>query len=76
MPRPRTAPDTKLGVTLVERRGERTLKEAANEAGIEESTFSRAERGVGRPTYETAVKLAAWLGWTTDQVMEAATMPA
>lgn len=33
------------------------------------------ERGTHRPSYDTAKKLAAWLGWTTDQVMEAAGRP-
>jgi hypothetical protein len=38
--------------------------------------LARLERGTHRPTYDTAVKLAAWLGWTTDQVMQAAAQPA
>jgi DNA-binding XRE family transcriptional regulator len=49
---------------------------AAAATGITQATMSRIERGTSRPTYDTAVKLAAWLGWTTDQVMEAAGRPA
>lgn len=39
-------------------------------------TLSRLERGTHRPSYDTAVKLARWLGWTVEQVMEAASAPA
>lgn len=44
--------------------------------GIPETTLSRVERGAGRPSYETARALAAWLGWSLERVLEAAESPA
>ena len=35
-------------------------------------TFSYLERGLHRPTADTALKLARWLGWSVERVMEAA----
>lgn len=75
MPRPRLPPTSALGTALVERRGEASLDACAEALGIRYTTLSRLERGTHRPSYATAVKLAAWLGWTTDQVMEAASTP-
>ena len=49
---------------------------AAMEAGIPASTFYRIERGTHRPSYNTARALARWLGWTVEQVMDAAEQPA
>lgn len=53
-----------------------TGDQAADELEIYRNTYYRLERGTHRPSYDTAKKLAAWLGWTTDQVMEAAGRPA
>lgn len=76
MPRPRSAASTALGLAMVEARGDRTLLGVGPEVGVTYATLSRLERGTHRPSYDTAVKLAAWLGWTTDQVMAAASTPA
>lgn len=76
MPRPPPTPSTALGVALQERRAGRTSAEVAPAIGVDSSTLLRFERGANRPTYDTAVKLAAWLGWTVEQVMAAAVAPA
>lgn len=49
--------------------------ELASLVGVAETTISHQERGTHRPSYDTAVKLARWLGWTVEQVMEAAAQP-
>ena len=72
MPRPALPPGSLLGRAIRDRRGLTTQAEAAIELGIVPLTLSRIERGTHRPSYDTAVKLAAWLGWTVEQVMEAA----
>jgi plasmid maintenance system antidote protein VapI len=76
MARPPPQPGSLLGATLQSRRAGRPSTEVAPEIGVTHTTWLRLERGTNRPTYDTAVKLAAWLGWTTDQVMEAAARPA
>lgn len=58
------------------RRSGRVGDEVAEELGLERGTYYRLERGTHQPSYDTAKKLATWLGWTTDQVMEAAKAPA
>lgn len=42
------------------------LRFAAKEAGVSPSTFSRAERDVGKVDIESACKLARWLGLGLD----------
>jgi len=59
-----------------ERRAGRDLRTISTDLAVAESSLSRLERGVHRPSYDTAVKLAAWLGWTVERVMTAATEPA
>ena len=54
------------------RRDGSTGEEAAEILGVFRNTYYRLERGTHRPSFDTARKLAAWLGWTTDQVMDAA----
>ena len=76
MPRPRSAPVTALGAALVERRAGVALDVTAEELGLTHTTLSRLERGTNRPSADTARALARWLGWTTDQVLEAADQPA
>lgn len=76
MPRPLLPASTALGIAIRSRRGVLEQQDAALAIGLPRTTLSRVERGTHRPTYDTAVKLAAWLGWTTDQVMEAAGRPA
>lgn len=65
-------PMTVLGTALRARRGEQSQREAAAEIGLTQPTFTRLERGSHTPSYPTAVALARWLGWTVEQVMEAA----
>lgn len=76
MPRPTPPPTTALAVALRARRGDQSQEEGSEVAGLPRGTLSRLERGTHRPTYDTAVKLAAWLGWTVEQVMDAASHPA
>jgi DNA-binding XRE family transcriptional regulator len=76
MPRPLLPASTALGVAIRDRRGVIEQQDAALAIGLPRTTLSRVERGTHTPNYATAVKLAAWLGWTTDQVMEAAARPA
>lgn len=77
MPRGRVPlpPTTALGAAMRERRATSTGEEAAGELGIFGNTYYRLERGAHRPSYDTALKLAAWLGWSVEQVMTAATQP-
>jgi DNA-binding XRE family transcriptional regulator len=70
--RPLGTPSTRLGAAIRERRGALKQHEAATEVDIEPSTFSRLEAGKSKPTAETAVKLAAWLGWSVAEVVEKA----
>ena len=44
----------------------------AIELGMARSTWFRLERGEGRPAPEIAIVLARWLGWSLEQVYEAA----
>ena len=54
------------------RRGSVTGDIAAKEAGLSEATYYRLERGARGPSAQQARALARWLGWTTDQVLDAA----
>lgn len=76
MPRPAPAPRSHLGIAVQRQRADLTQAEAAAMIGIPETTLSRVERGAGRPSYETARALAAWLGWSLERVLEAAESPA
>lgn len=76
MPRPRKDPTTELGRAVVARRGGRSLQDIGGEMGVSYMTLSSIERGAHRPSVDTAVKLARWLGWTVERVIEAATEPA
>lgn len=76
MGRPAPTPGSLLGAELQSRRAGRPSTEIAPEVGVTHSTWLRIEKGKHRPTYDTAVRLAAWLGWTVEQVMEAAKAPA
>ncbi|MGW2695350.1 helix-turn-helix domain-containing protein [Streptomyces sp. NPDC001296] len=50
-----------LGSLLRERRGKLSLRQAAAEAGVSFSTFSRVESGA-QPDLATFTRLCAWLG--------------
>ena len=81
MPRPREGEPTKLGAAVREKRRrpgdrDRSIEEIAEEIGVNLMTLSRVERGQGRPSATTARRLARWLGWSTDDVLDAAETPA
>jgi DNA-binding XRE family transcriptional regulator len=76
MPTPSKPVTTALGATLRSKRAGRALESLAPEIGTTSATLSRLERGAHRPSWDTAVALAAWLGWTPGQVMDAAATPA
>ena len=61
---------------MIARRGDRQQREVAAELGTTDATVSRLERGLNMPTSSVARALARWLGWTTDQVLDAAEQPA
>lgn len=67
---------TALGSAVRDRRAAAGQVETAEAIGITQTTLSRIERGTNLPTYPTAKALAAWLGWTVDEVMQAAETPA
>lgn len=67
--------ETKLAAEVRRRRGDRSLPVTARDVGVSHPTILRLEQG-GRPSLDTAVKLARWLGWTVEQVVEAAEQPA
>lgn len=56
-------------------RGSATGAETAEHLGISKATWHRLERGT-QPSIAVARILAKWLGWTTDQVYDAAEQPA
>lgn len=68
-------PATALSVALQNRRGTSTQREAAKVMGVHHATLARIERGTHRPSADTAVALAKWLGWSVEAVLEAAKTP-
>ena len=68
-------PDTLLAAEVARERGALTQAEAAQAAGLTQRTWSAVERSVHRPSADTALKLARWLGWTVEEVLEAADRP-
>lgn len=76
MARPPTPPRTTLGVALRAARGQEDQEELGLRLKLSRPTLSRLERGTHRPNADTALKLARWLGWTMEQVMQAADQPA
>lgn len=66
---------TALGRAIQERRGTADQGSTAAVIGVPRTTLSRIERGTHLPRWDTAVALAAWLGWTPGQVMDAAATP-
>lgn len=75
VPRPPAPPATRLGVAIQARRQSSTLREVGELLGLANNTLSRLERGTHRPSADTARKLATWLGWTVEQVLDAADQP-
>ncbi len=75
MPLPPPTPTTALGAAIQARREGRSSIAAGQELGVTHSTLLRIERGTVRPSADTARSLAAWLGWTMEQVFDAADTP-
>lgn len=76
MGRPASPPTTVLGVAVREKRGATPQIPMAESLGIPHSTLSRVERGSNEPSFDSARVLARWLGWTVEQVLDAARAPA
>jgi transcriptional regulator with XRE-family HTH domain len=76
MGRARSGEPTALGAAMRARRGATTLEQLAAELGTTHATLSRLERGEHRPTADTARRLARWLAWSVEQVLDAADAPA
>ena len=72
----RQQPSTALGIAIRSKRGATGQPAASVEAGVPQATLSRIERGSHRPSVDTALALAKWLGWSVEQVLEAASTPA
>jgi DNA-binding XRE family transcriptional regulator len=75
MPLPPPTPTTALGAAIQARREGRSSITAGQEVGVTHSTMLRLERGTVRPSADTARSLANWLGWTMEQVLDAADTP-
>ena len=58
----------RLGRKLLEKRGERGIREVADEIGISAATLSRVERG-HLPDLRTFGKVCAWLGIDPGEVL-------
>lgn len=72
MPRSPATPKTRLGQALQARRGQHSGHSAADAMGVSVTTYYRLESGDRRPGTATAQALAAWLGWSLEQVLNAA----
>ncbi len=66
---------TVLGEAIRARRSGVSQEDSADEAMVPRGTLSRIERGVSKPSAETARALARWLGWTIEEVLDAAEAP-
>lgn len=75
MPTPSKPVTTALGVAIRDQRAGRSQRGIADAVGVPAATLSRLERGTHRPSADTARKLATWLGWTVEQVLDAADQP-
>jgi transcriptional regulator with XRE-family HTH domain len=77
---PRRSPDHQppnaLAAAIRTARGTERLTDVAPRLKIAHVTLSRLERGTHRPSADTARSLARWLGWTVEQVLDAAEKPA
>lgn len=76
MPRHPADPSTRLGQAMQARRGDSPLRDVAVELGVANTTLSHLERGTHRPSLDTARKLAVWLSWSIEEVVQAAETPA
>jgi DNA-binding XRE family transcriptional regulator len=76
MPRPAPKPSSALATAIQAKRADLRQQDAADVLGVSGGTLSRLERGTHQPSTDTALKLARWLGWSMEQVIEAANAPA
>lgn len=72
MARPAHPSATILGTAIREKRGEVSGKVLAKNLDISQGTLSGLERGRHPPSAATARAIAGWLGWTMEEVMDAA----
>ena len=72
MPRRRATPTTALAAAIQARRGASKLRDIADEAGLSWATLARLERGGGVQKSATRLAVAWWLGWTEEQIADAA----
>jgi len=75
MPRPPSTPTTALGRAIQAKRADSTGRAVAHDMGISGGALYRIEAGQRRPSADTARALARWLGWTMEQVLDAAVEP-
>jgi transcriptional regulator with XRE-family HTH domain len=61
-----------VGTTIKLLRGERPQEDVAHAAGISTSTLSRVERGLHQPSLPTLRKIAAALGVSLTDLIDAA----
>lgn len=73
--RPPTIPTTQLGTAVAAARGARSQRQLDAELGVSRGAVGRIESGSHTPSLRTALILARWLGWTVEQVIEAADAP-
>lgn len=76
MPRPPALPSTSLGAAVQDRRAGEPMRALAERLQVANTTLSSIERGTHAPSVATARALAKWLGWTVEQVLDAADQPA
>lgn len=72
MPRRRATPTTALAAAIQAKRGNAKLRDIADESGLSWATLARLERGGGVQKIATRVAVARWLGWTEEQIADAA----
>lgn len=58
-----------------QRRATQVGEAAAATVGVSRSTYFKIEEALHLPSPSTALALARWLGWTMEQVYEAANTP-
>lgn len=70
-------PMTALQAAITAKINGRPLRVVAAEADIDPAYLSRGRRGTWQPRSQAvAERLALWLGWTVEAVLEAASTPA
>jgi len=73
--RPSPTPITKLGSAMRTKRGAVPAKVACIEAGLSLPVYYRFERGSQEVGRRAGRLLAAWLGWTVGEVIDASERP-